>query len=172
MEDSAMLNASNFKSPKDLKQRQTGKPSVRTPRGNEDIRARGLEGWDDVTVVKHANKFFLVGTDLQDLLVKHVLRVSLYGVVSSTAAAYAWPVKLDEQDDALAAAQAAVERWVRVQWDNKRRKYVVEDPEGQHGDPDWPFDDIDKFVGIAFGGQVLTDAESAVVKEILEKKAA
>jgi hypothetical protein len=163
------ITLSNFQSPADFSERLAIAPKVRSPRANEDVRCREEWCWADVMLIKHESKIYLVKSNLSQALAGLMFRGSLFAAASDKAEIFIWPVKLIAPT-AVEAAKAACKKWSRIVWNHASKSYQVKDPEKQHADPNWRFENFDQLIESAFSGRILDSTEQEVVQEILGHK--
>jgi len=67
------------------------------------------------------------------------------------------------------AVEHAKLKWIRITYNKHTSGYDVYEAEGALPEPEWPADEIDKLVEVAFRGKIITSLDHPVIQTLLGK---
>jgi hypothetical protein len=147
---------------------------VKKPDRQAFIRVHPDEDWRLATAVielKEDREIYLVDPTIAAELPQEVLHKILFAAVTRQNDAFVWPVNLDRDDrrgndwnrSALAAAQVAMSRWVRISSNMSIGAYDVVQAADTIPDPTWPDIGFQGLLKIAFQDRIIESLDHPVV---------
>jgi hypothetical protein len=125
--------------------------------------------------VKEDREVYLVDPSLADVLNEEINLVCLFTTINRQGAVSLWPVKLPKADgpannwhsSAMAAAQEAMNAWVRVKANLSAGAYDVFRAKGQIPEPQWPNVNFQRLLELAFkDDRIIRDLNHSVVRRL------
>lgn len=149
----------------------------RKPNRHEFCRVRAGEDWRLETGVfedKVAREIFLVSPALWSELADEVTPVCLFTAVTKQGDVFLWPVKLPGADgrlnpwnqSALAAAQIAETKWIRVVANMGAGLYDVFQAAGELSGPTWPDLSFQQLLKLCFKDRFIQSPDHPVIRAL------
>ena len=150
---------------------------ARKPNRHEFVRVRPGEEWRLQTAIyedKVNREVYLVEPSLHSELMGEIYPACLFYAVTRQGDVMLWPVRLAGADgktnswneSALAAAQRAESRWVRVAANMAAGVYDVFEAASELADPEWPDLPFDEILRLAFRERFIRDMSHPAVKAL------
>jgi hypothetical protein len=151
---------------------------VRKPHSQEWVRVRPGDDWRLETAIlelKDERETYLLDPSLWDELAIEIVLKVLFVAISRQGVLFIWPVKLPQSDgrqdawsrSALAAAERAMTRWIRVLSNLNLGAYEVR--EAGAPDPTWPEEDLRSLIEIAFRDKFIDSIDHPVIRRLRGK---
>ena len=149
----------------------------RKPHRHEFVRVRSGEDWRLETGLfedKIQREMYLVGRDLWPELAGEIVPVCLFLSITKQGDVSLWPVKLPGadgksnswNDSALAAAELAMGKWVRLAANMGAGYYDVFEAAGELAEPTWPELSFQEIVKLCFKGRFLDSMDHPVLRAL------
>jgi hypothetical protein len=125
--------------------------------------------------LKEDREVFAIAPELRAELSTETMRVELYSTITRDGVFSLWPVKIPGTDgrsnpwheSAVAAAQVAMTKWVKVRADMSAKSYVVVRAVDTIPEPEWPTSKTFlELVNLAFAGRYITDRDHPVLRRL------
>jgi len=150
---------------------------VRKPHKQEFIRVRAGEDWRLQTCVleDHVSRdTYLVDKALWSALFNEICRVCLFTACDRQGDVFLWPIKLPGidgrsniwNDSALAAANHALSRWIRVTANMSAGSYAVFEASADLPEPAWPELTFTQLLKLAFRDRSISDSSHPVLQAL------
>ena len=123
--------------------------------------------------IKEDRENFMIAPELRAELAAETMRVELYSAITRQGTFFLWPVKVPGVDgrsnlwheSAVAAAQAAMTKWVRVGANMQSRAYEVTQAVELIPQPVWPTSkSFEELVRLAFKDRYIASMDHPVVR--------
>jgi hypothetical protein len=123
--------------------------------------------------IKEDRETFMIAPELRAELAAETVRVELYSAITRQGTFFLWPVKVPGVDgrsnlwheSAVAAAQEAMTKWVRVGANMQARAYEVMQAVEQIPEPVWPTSkSFEELVRLAFKDRYIASMDHPVVR--------
>jgi hypothetical protein len=150
---------------------------VRKPNRHEFVRVRSGETWRLQTAVfedRIGRELFLVDRSLWAELAGEIYGVWLFLAINRQGDVFLWPVKLPASDgrsnswndSALAAANMAEARWIRLAANMAAGMYDTFEAAGELSEPTWPELSLTDLLRLAFKDRFILAADHPVLKSL------
>ena len=151
---------------------------VRKPNKHEFFRVHPDEQYTtDARLFFRADGFepqpYIVLPEVQEALAEDLTVVRLITCMTRAGKVFLWACKLPREgsssrwaETALAIAELAKTRWVRMRGDRDLGGYEASVAKGDLGEPEWPDKPFRDIIKIAFGDHVIRDEEHPAVREL------
>ena len=150
---------------------------VRKPNRHEFVRVRSGESWRLQTAIfedRVSKEQYMVAQELWAELAGEVFPVCIFVTVNRQGDVFLWPTKLPTSDgrsnswneSALAAANIAEERWVRIAANMPAGMYDTYEAAGELSDPVWPDLSFRDLLSLAFKDRRIADSKHPVLKSL------
>jgi hypothetical protein len=118
---------------------------------------------------------YFVRNEVLDLLQSECQLYTIYLAVTHLGAVFLWYVPFPSDDDRRphaatvsnrAAAEMAMQKWVRVAWDKTMGAYEVFDPEAVLPDPVWPKESFLELLKLGFRDRIIDRPDHPVIRRL------
>ena len=151
---------------------------VRKPTKQEFVRVHRNPDYRLDTMVlelKSENETYIVTPDMHEELISDIVPVRLMTTITRQGVVLLWPCKLPGSDGrtnpwhetALEAAEMAQERWIKVSANMHLGGYETHAALGELPEPEWPKEDLQGLVRVAFRDRVISSPDHPVVSMLL-----
>ena len=148
---------------------------VRRPSGKEFIRVRPGDEWQlSVAIIEDTDReIWIVKPDIIAGVFDEVSYVLLRLAVNRSGVPFLWALKLPKDgrrnlwnDTAMAAADCATCRWVRVKSDMEAGQYTILAAKTDFGEPKWIDLSLQDVLQLAFKDRIIADNDHPVLKQL------
>ncbi len=149
----------------------------RKPNRHEFVRVRPGEDWRLETGVfedKIQREMYLVGRDMWGELAGEISPVCLFLAITKQGDVTLWPAKLPGadgktnawNDSALAAAQLATKKWVRMAANMNAGYHDTFEATGELSEPEWPELSLQEIVKLCFKDRFIDNVDHPVLRAL------
>ena len=150
----------------------------RKPNRHEFVRVRPGEDWRLETGVfidqTDSKELYLVGRDMWGELVGEISPVCLFTTISKQGDVTLWPAKMPGADgktnawneSALAAAQLATKKWIRLAANMSAGYYDVFEAAGDLAEPEWPGLTFQEIVKLSFKDRFIDKVDHPILRAL------
>ncbi len=151
---------------------------VGKPKKPQFFRTHGSEAMTFPTMIlenKEASESYLVVPEVAQEIAELVRAVKLHAAIDRQNNVFLIPVPLPGEDgtrnpwhESLAqAVEHAKQAWIRITANMHVGGYDIYEAQAELPEPEWPADDIDALVQVAFRGKIITSVDHPVVQSLL-----
>jgi hypothetical protein len=116
-----------------------------------------------------ANKLFVVNRRILSLVGTQARLYRVRQAITTDGEIYLWPApvegRLESDITHLNAQQAALSRWIRIEWAGKA--FLAVEPQGDLGQPEWPELAFQEVLELGLTGHLINDENHPFIKRLL-----
>ena len=116
-----------------------------------------------------ANKLFVVNRRILSLVGTQARLYRVRQAITTDGELYLWPApvegRLESDITHLNAQQAALSRWIRIEWAGKA--FLAVEPQGDLGQPEWPELAFQEVLELGLTGHLINDENHPFIKRLL-----
>jgi hypothetical protein len=116
-----------------------------------------------------ANRLFVVNPRMLSLVGSQAKLYRVRQAISTDGELYLWPApvegRLESDITHFNAQQAALNRWIRIEWGGKA--FVAVEPQGDLGEPEWPELTFREVLEMGLAGHLINNENHPFIKRLL-----